>query len=70
MEHLDLASIVREIFIPIAKLLDYCHTKENIVHRDVSVENIIIQKGEEHGEFIHILIDWGISKHVGSDWIN
>jgi len=69
MEHLDLASMVREIFIPIAKLLDYCHTKENIVHRDVSVENIIIQKGEEHGEFIPVLIDWGISKHVGPEWI-
>ncbi len=70
LEHLDLASMVREIFIPIAKLLDYCHTKENIVHRDVSVENIIIQKGEEHGEFIPVLIDWGISKHVGPEWIH
>lgn len=69
LEHLDLTSIVRNIFIPLAKLLEYCHSKEFLVHRDFSVENIIIQEGDE-GDFWPILIDWGVSKFVGEEWIH
>ena len=73
LQNLDLASIVRYIFIPIAELLDYCHTKEFIVHRDLSVRNIIIQKhiDEKTGDsaFSPILLDFGISKWVSESWI-
>lgn len=69
LEHLDLTSIVRNIFIPLAELLEYCHTKEFLVHRDFSVANILIQTGEE-GDFWPILIDWGVSKYVGEEWIH
>ena len=68
LEHLDLASIVRNIFLPLAELLEYCHSKEFLVHRDFSVANILIQTGEE-GDFWPILIDWGVSKYVGEEWI-
>jgi serine/threonine protein kinase len=67
LENLDLSSVVRYIFIPLAELLDYCHSVENIVHRDFSVSNIMIQKDED--SFWPILIDWGISKYVGPEWI-
>ncbi len=68
LAHLDLSSIVRYIFLPLVDLLSYCHTEANIVHRDLSVKNIIIQTGEEE-EFWPVLIDWGVSKYVGPEWI-
>jgi serine/threonine protein kinase len=68
MAHLDLASIVRYIFIPLVDLLEFCHEKLQIVHRDFSVNNIIVQTDEE-GSFWPVLIDWGVSKFVGPDWI-
>ncbi|MHA1519674.1 MAG: protein kinase domain-containing protein [Promethearchaeota archaeon] len=68
LANLDLSSIVRYIFLPLVDLLSYCHTEANIVHRDFSVKNIIIQTGEEE-EFWPILIDWGVSKYVGPEWI-
>ncbi len=68
LENLDLSSVVRNIFIPLAKLLDYCHNKEYIVHRDFSVRNIIVQSNDIH--FWPVLIDWGISKYIGEDWVN
>ncbi len=68
LAHLDLASIVRYIFLPLVDLLDYCHNQEFIIHRDFSVKNIMIQTNEE-GDFWPILIDWGVSKYVGSEWI-
>lgn len=69
LAHLDLASIVRYIFIPLIDLLDYCHEKEYIVHRDFSVKNIMIQTNDD-GEFWPILIDWGVSIYVGPEWIH
>ncbi|MHA1674939.1 MAG: serine/threonine protein kinase [Promethearchaeota archaeon] len=68
LAHLDLSSIVRYIFLPLVDLLSYCHTEAHIVHRDLSVKNIIIQTGEEE-EFWPVLIDWGVSKYVGPEWI-
>jgi len=67
LANLDLSSMVRYVFIPLAKHLNYCHSQENIVHRDFSVKNIMIQKGDE--DYWPILIDWGLSKYVGPDWI-
>ncbi len=68
LEHLDLASMVRYIFIPLAVLLEYCHNQENIVHRDFAVSNIIIQRNKE--DYWPVLIDWGVSKYLGPDLIN
>ena len=68
LENLDLASMVRYIYIPLAEHLHYCHSKENIVHRDFAVNNIIIQRNED-GEFWPVLIDWGLSYYTGPDWI-
>lgn len=72
LENLDLSSIVRHIFLPLAKHLDYCHSHEFIVHRDFSLNNIIIieeENEDESHDFWPVLIDWGISKYVGEEWI-
>ena len=71
LENLDLASVVRNIFIPMAKLLNFCHNEEGIIHRDIAVENIIIQEDEDDEmNFWPVLIDWGISKFVGQEWVD
>jgi len=67
LENLDLTTMVRNIFIPLAELLDYCHSTENIVHRDFAVSNIIIQSDKE--DMWPVLIDWGVSKYLGPEWI-
>ncbi len=68
LENLDLTSIVRNIFIPLAKQLDYCHSNEFIIHRDLSLNNIIVIE-DENDDFWPVLIDWGISKYIGEEWI-
>jgi serine/threonine protein kinase len=68
LEHLDLNTVVRTIFIPLAELLEYCHSTEYIVHRDFAVSNIMIQK-EPMGGIWPVLIDWGVSKYLGPEWI-
>ncbi len=68
LANLDLASIVRFIFLPLVHLLSYCHTKEFLIHRDISVKNILVQSNDQ-GEFWPVLIDWGLSKYIGPDWI-
>jgi serine/threonine protein kinase len=68
LENLDLPTIVRTIFIPLAELLEYAHGVEGIVHRDFAVSNIIIQKNKV-GDVWPVLIDWGVSKYVGPEWI-
>lgn len=68
LEHLDLASMVRYIFIPLSELLQYCHEHEYIIHRDFAVNNIIIQREKE--SYWPVLIDWGVSKYVGKEWIH
>ncbi len=69
MENLDLAGIMRNIFIPLAKHLEFCHEHAHIVHRDLSVSNIIVIK-DEKDDYWPVLIDWGLSKYVGADWIH
>jgi serine/threonine protein kinase len=69
LENLDLASIVRNIFVPLAELLEYCHSQEHIIHRDFAVNNIIIQMDDEEN-YWPVLIDWGVSKYVGPEWIH
>jgi len=68
LEHLDLASMVRYVFLPLAELLQYCHEQEGIIHRDFAVSNIIIQRDKE--SYWPVLIDWGVSKYVGNEWIH
>jgi serine/threonine protein kinase len=68
LEHLDIAGIVRNIFLQLAEHLQYCHSTEYIVHRDVSVKNIIVIK-DKHEAYWPVLIDWGLAKYVGPEWI-
>ncbi len=68
LKHLDLSSVVRYIFLPLAEHLEYCHNEEFIIHRDFSVRNIIIQATEN--DFWPVLIDWGMSKYIGDDWVD
>jgi serine/threonine protein kinase len=68
LENLDITTMVRFVFLPLAELLEYCHSVEHIVHRDFAVSNIIIQK-DKTGDIYPVLIDWGVSKYLGPEWV-
>ncbi len=56
----ELRMIVRDILQPIARHMYYVHQK-GIIHRDLTVQNVIIQESEE-GRIKPIVIDWGVAK--------
>ncbi len=56
----ELRFLVRYILQPIARHMYYVHQK-GIVHRDLTVQNVLIQKLED-GKVRPIIIDWGVAK--------
>ncbi len=56
----ELRMIVRDILQPIARHMYYVHQK-GIIHRDLTVQNVIIQETSEN-KFRPIIIDWGVAK--------
>jgi serine/threonine-protein kinase len=59
----ELRMLLTDILMPIARHMYYVH-QQGIVHRDLTVQNIIITKKRYSEEFTPIVIDWGVAKHV------
>jgi serine/threonine protein kinase len=53
--------LIQKIIMPLAQHLTYVHSL-GIVHRDISLENILIV--ESNNGPVPILIDWGIAKEI------
>ena len=76
MEYLDagsLRSYVREhgalsekealaIMMPIMNAVDYLH-QHRMTHLDIKPDNVMLKHDPDTGEFIPVLIDFGLSKH-------
>ena len=58
----ELQLMLNQILMPISKHLYFCHQK-GIVHRDLTVQNILIKKTGENS-FKSIVIDWGVAKQI------
>ncbi len=56
---------LEQILMPIARHMYYVHQK-GIVHRDLTVQNIMIIKKDRYSEedIIPIIIDWGVAKEI------
>ncbi len=52
--------LVRTIYLPLAKYLQYCHN-HGILHRDLSPGNIIIKKKKSKRKYVPVVIDLGAS---------
>ena len=59
----DLRMIILDLLMPICRHMYYVAEK-GIVHRDLTVQNIMIQE-ESPGKFYPIVIDWGVAKEIG-----
>ena len=57
--------IFNKILIGILNALDYLHKDKNLIHRDLSPENILMF--EERGKWIPKIADFGISKKIEYD---
>jgi len=58
---MSISEIVRDIFLPIAEVIRCMHS-QNVIHRDLTVKNIIVRK--KNGGFEPIIIDWNAGKQV------
>jgi serine/threonine protein kinase len=61
--HLDEEQITQlstEIVLPLARHLDYCHSK-GLIHRDLTVDNILIIQPHKNAS-VPVVIDWGAAK--------
>lgn len=56
-------STARELFREIVQGVKYIHS-QNIFHRDLKVDNIMIEEDEETGKFRCFLIDFGFAIHL------
>ncbi len=50
--------------MPIARHMHYVH-QQGIVHRDLTVQNIIVLNKRYSEDFTPVIIDWGVAKEVG-----
>ena len=64
----ELRIIIKDILMPIARHMYFVHQK-GIVHRDLTVQNIMIIKKSRYSdeEVKPVIIDWGVAKDVGVD---
>ena len=61
----ELRMLLIDILMPISRHMYYAHQK-GIVHRDLTVQNImIVKKSRFSEEYKPIVIDWGVAKDVG-----
>ncbi len=65
----DLQVMITEILMPITRHMYYVHSigwKEGkgIVHRDLTVQNIMICQNDMNDKLHPIIIDWGVAKEV------
>ena len=63
----ELRMILKDILMPIARHMYFVHQK-GIVHRDLTVQNIMIVKKSRYSDedVKPIIIDWGVAKDVGT----
>ncbi|MHA1720038.1 MAG: protein kinase domain-containing protein [Promethearchaeota archaeon] len=60
----ELRLIIKQILMPIARHMHYVH-QQGIVHRDLTVQNIIVLNKRYSEDFTPVIIDWGVAKEVG-----
>jgi serine/threonine protein kinase len=62
----ELQMIITDLLMPIARHMYYVHNlpDKGIVHRDLTVQNLMIRKDPYAEKFTPIIIDWGVSKIV------
>ncbi|WP_371805525.1 protein kinase domain-containing protein [Candidatus Lokiarchaeum ossiferum] len=62
----ELRIIIKDVLMPIARHMYFVHQK-GIVHRDLTVQNIMIVKKSRYSdeEVKPVIIDWGVAKNVG-----
>jgi serine/threonine protein kinase len=61
---IDLRVIIQDLLMPIARHM-YFVAQKGIVHRDLTVQNVMVQ--EKDGKFTPIIIDWGVAKDIGAE---
>ncbi|MHA1775215.1 MAG: serine/threonine protein kinase [Promethearchaeota archaeon] len=62
-----LQDLIKNILMPITRHMYFCHQK-GIVHRDLTVQNIMIVSPDEN-TYYPIIIDWGVAKEIGLEKI-
>ncbi|MHA1601902.1 MAG: protein kinase domain-containing protein, partial [Promethearchaeota archaeon] len=65
----ELRMIIKDILMPLTRHMHYVHNiissnGKGIVHRDLTVQNVMIVKKRYQEEFTPIIIDWGVAKEV------
>ncbi len=56
-------SLLHKLMVQIARGIEYLHNHD-IVHRDIKPSNILVTDGEEHGQYVVKLTDFGLSKYL------
>ncbi len=62
----ELRMFIKDILMPITRHMYYVH-QHGIVHRDLTVQNILICKQGVSENVKPVVIDWGVAKEIGMD---